>query len=139
LSRLQYAVLRNAYLKKSPHGSRPQSFLDVDHLLHNLATSIAQHGIDLARMDDGEKDCSSKHEDSVENVQKHFMRNQISVVALSVLDQPEHRSDKDQHTAGVKGQEVFLPHMGRNIAVENFRRRDSVHAHVEGDGHDDEE
>lgn len=64
------------------------------------------------------------------------MRDQVSIIALSILDQTEDRSDQDQRTAAVKSIKMFLPGVGSDHAAAG---RYPVHANVEGDADDNEE
>lgn len=63
------------------------------------------------------------------------MRDEIAVIALSVLDQSKDRSNQDECTATIEGVEMFLPGVGADHAAAG---RYLVHAHVEGDADNDE-
>lgn len=64
------------------------------------------------------------------------MRDEVSVVALAVLDQAEDRSDQNERTAAVESVEMLLPGVVADHAAAGGYL---VHAHVESDADDDEE
>lgn len=63
------------------------------------------------------------------------MRDQVPVVALSVLDQTEDGPDQDEGTTTIKSIKMFLP---RIVAAHAAAGRNAIHANVEGDADNDE-
>lgn len=83
-----------------------------------------------------EQDHRSQHEASVKNVEEPFVRDQISVIPLSVLGQTEDRSDQNECAAAVQGVKMSSPRVLREHALAGGY---PVHADVEGDADNNEE
>jgi hypothetical protein len=50
-----------------------------------------------------------KHKDGVEDVQEHFMTQQVTRITLQILNNPEEAPDYDQSTRNVEIVEMALP------------------------------
>jgi len=110
--------------------------LDLVAMADHLATVLVQQGPDLTGVEPSEQDHGGQHQTSIEHVQEPFVRDEVSVVALAVLDQAEDRSDQNERTTAVESVEMFLP---RVVADHAAAGGYLVHAHVESDADDDEE
>lgn len=67
----------------------------------HLSTILVQHGPDLAWVEPGEQSHGSEHETSIEDVQEPLVRDEISIVTLSVLGQTEDRSNQNERAAAI--------------------------------------
>ena len=91
---------------------------------------------DLTRVDPRHQNHCGEHEDSIENIQECLVRDEISVVALRILDEAKEASDENEQTGSVKRVELSLP---RDRIRVGFRGRLAQHADVKHDAGDDEE
>ena len=108
------------------------NFLKLPSLGESLATTKERRN--LAWVDPVHNHHRNPHDQSVEDVQEHFMNHDESIVALGVFDHSYDGSHEDQDADEVKREHVLLP--GRGVA---FAGRLLVEARVEDCGCDDEE
>lgn len=89
----------------------------------------------LHREDDVERDDSS-HENRIKDVQEHLMRDQVPIIALSILDRSKYRPNEDQDADSIQNEEVPPPRDAR--AVHSVLRA-SLETVLEDAAGDDEE
>lgn len=78
----------------------------------------------------------SKHKRRIKDIQEDFMTQNITVIALYILNHSHQTSDQDQGTGEVEHVYMFLP---RHIGLGRFKCRRGVHAFVKDERDDDED
>lgn len=86
-------------------------------------------------MNEIEDDHHSQHQHRIKDIQIVLMPEQVSIVALDILDDPKYRPNHDEEASGVKGVYVLVP---RTVILVGFLGRDLVYADIEGERYEGE-
>jgi hypothetical protein len=100
-----------------------------------MVLSLAQQTVNLARMNPKKGDHNQKHQRRIKNINKHFCRQQIPVLALQILNHTEDGSDQDEHTRDMQAHHVFAP---GNVCLHRLWCGPFADAVLEVDGADEE-